>query len=93
MSNIEKTEQERIAILETENASLKADVAHLSGQVQYLLEQVRLGRKREFGTSSEKSEYDPEQVNLFNEAEVFAEPIAAEPELCEVEKHYRKKRR
>lgn len=85
--------KETVTIPKEEYDALKADVAHLSGQVQYLLEQVRLGRKREFGTSSEKSEYDLEQVNLFNEAEVFAEPIAAERSLCEVEKHYRKKRR
>lgn len=80
-----------MALLEAENVSLKADVAHLSQQVQYLLEQVRLGRNRQFGASSEKSEYD--QVNLFNEAEVLAEPIAAEPALVEIEKHYRKKRK
>ena len=80
-----------MAVLESENASLKADVAHLTQQVQYLLEQVRLGKHRQFGASTERSEYD--QVNLFNEAEVFAQPIAAESELCEVEKHYRQKRR
>ena len=32
-------------------------------------------------------------MNLFNEAEVYASPLASEPTLTEVEKHYRKKRR
>ena len=71
--------------------SLQADNAHLNQQLQWLMEQVRLGKKHRFGASSEQSQYD--QPNLFNEVEVYAEPLAAEPELCEVEKHYRKKRK
>jgi transposase len=70
---------------------LKTEVAYLNQKLEWLMEQVRLGQKRRFGASSEKSEYD--QPNLFNEAEVYAEPLAQEPDLCEVEKHYRKKRR
>jgi len=69
----------------------RAEYEDLKAQVQYLMAQLRLGKHRQFGAASEKSEYD--QVNLFNEAEVCAEPLAPEPELCEVEKHYRRKRR
>ena len=47
-------------------------------------------KHRQFGASSEKSEYG--QTNLFNKAEVYAEPLAPEPDLAEVENHYRKKR-
>lgn len=32
--------------------------------------QMRLARHKQFGTSSEKSEYDAGQLNLFNEVEV-----------------------
>lgn len=71
----------------------KAHLAHLERQVEYLLGQMRLSRHRQFGPSSEKSEYDTEQLNLFNEAEVFAASEAPEPELVEVEKHYRKRTR
>lgn len=71
----------------------KAQVAHLERQVEYLLGQMRLSRHRQFGSSSEKSEYDGEQLNLFNEAEVFAAPESPEPELVEVEKHSRKRTR
>lgn len=88
-----RKEPETITISKEEYAAMKADVARLTQQVEYLLEQVGLGRRRQFGASSEKSEYDLDQMNLFNEAEVYAEPLAAELALSEVEKHYRKKRR
>ena len=71
----------------------KAERARLERQVEYLLEQMRLSRHRQFGASSEKSEYDLAQLNLFNEAEVMADPEQPEPELTEVEKHYRKRSR
>jgi transposase len=71
----------------------KAERARLERQVEYLLEQMRLSRHRQFGVSSEKSEYDLAQLNLFNEAEVMAETERPEPELVEIEKHYRKAKR
>jgi Transposase and inactivated derivatives len=71
----------------------KEHAARLERQVEYLLEQMRLARHRQFGSSSEKSEYDTTQLNLFNEAEVTAAPEQSEPELVEVEKHYRKRTR
>lgn len=73
--------------------TLKEHAARLERQVEYLLEQMRLSRHRQFGASSEKSEYDSEQLSLFNEAEVMAAPELPEPELVEVEKHYRKRTR
>ena len=80
-----------VTIPAEEYEDLKAHAQQLQQQVDYLLEQVRLARRRQFGASSEKSEYD--QINLFDEAEAYAMPLAAEPELCEVEKHARRKRR
>lgn len=71
---------------------MEADHAHLEQQVKYLMEQMRLSRHRQFGSSSEKSEYDSSQLNLFNEAEVFAEVAEAEPGLQSIQTHYRKKR-
>ena len=84
---------ETVTISKVEYESLIAEKAHLERQVDYLLEQMRLARHRQFGSSSEKSEYDAEQLNLFNEAEIFATPEVVEPELVEVEKHYRKRTR
>lgn len=83
-------------IATTEYHALKAqasEVARLQQQVQYLLEQMRLSRHRQFGTSSEKTEYDGEQLHLFHEEDVFAVPEAVEPEILVVEKHCRKKQR
>ncbi|MGL5435335.1 MAG: IS66 family transposase zinc-finger binding domain-containing protein, partial [Lachnospiraceae bacterium] len=74
-----------------EYKALKEYTAHLEKQVQYLMEQMRLSRHRQYGSSSEKSEYDTSQMNLFNEAELFAVPDAKEPELTKVTAYKRKK--
>lgn len=77
--------------LATKNAALKSKVSELESLVKYYEEQFRLAKHRQFGSSSEKSEYD--QLNLFNEAEASADANAAEPELCEIARHYRKRTR
>ena len=83
---------ETITISRAEYDALNGQISELSHQVQYLLEQMRLARKKQYGSSSEQSKYDGgEQLSLFNEAEFFADE-SPEPELTEVEKHYRKKR-
>lgn len=71
--------------------ALRPQVSELAQQVQWLMEQMRLAKHRQFGASSEKGGHD--QLDLFNEAEATADETIAEPELCEVEKHYRKKAR
>jgi Transposase and inactivated derivatives len=83
---------ETVTITKAEYDRLIGEQARLERQVEYLLEQMRLSRHRQFGASSEKSEYDLEQLNLFNEAEVMVEP-APELELVEIEKHYRRAKR
>jgi transposase len=70
-----------------------AEIAELEALVKYYEEQFRLAKHRQFGVSSEKSEYDFGQLSIFNEAELFADEKAAEPELVEVETHYRKRTR
>ena len=74
----------RIAELEERQAELEALVKYYEGQ-------FRLAKHRQFGASSEKSEYD--QLNLFNEAEATADVHSTEPELVEIQKHYRKRTR
>jgi len=83
-----------------EIAALKTKVAELTALVKYYEEQFRLAKHRQFGASSEKSEYDAEQLSIFtdqlsifNEAEATADANVAEPELVEIEKHYRKRKR
>lgn len=57
--------QERNRVLETQNQHITA----LSQQVQQLEELVRLMRLRQFGVRSEAT--PPEQISLFNEAELM----------------------
>ena len=61
--------------------------------VKYYEEQFRLMKHRQFGSSSEKSQYDNSQLLLFNEAEATVAPAFAEPGLIEIEKYYRKTKR
>src|SRR5215469_13785716 len=78
----------------TENVEdLKVRIIELEALLKYYEEQFRLQKHRQFGASSEKSEYDLNQLSIFNEAEVTADTTVAEPELVEVEKHYRKRTR
>lgn len=78
---------------QTEIAMLKARVSELETLVKYYEEQFRISKHRQYGASSEKSEYDLAQLSVFNEAELFADANVPEPELIEIEKHYRKRTR
>lgn len=66
-------------------------IAELEQKIQWLMEQVRLSKHKQYGTSSEQS--DVRQISLFNEAESTANLSAPEPTLTEVKSHYRKKTR
>ena len=77
----------------TENAELKSKIAELTALVKYYEEQFRLAKHRQFGVSSEKSRYDSDQLSIFNEAEATADVNVLEPELQEIQKHYRKRKR
>ncbi len=77
----------------TEITVLKARISELETLVKYYEEQFRISKRRQFGVSSEKSEYDFTQLSIFNETELFADANVSESELVEVEKHYRKRTR
>ena len=80
---------EMITISRAEYNALLAQNGELTNQVKWLMEQVRLARHKQFGTSSEKSRYD--QEDLFNEPEATADAQFPEPELTEIQRHYRQK--
>ena len=88
MKSIEKNDK-----LADENTLLKNRITELEALVKYYEEQFKLAKHKQFGSSSEKSEYDLEQINLFDEAEATADKNISEPELVEIEKHYRKRKR
>lgn len=66
-------------------------ITELEQQIQWLMSQIRLAKHKQFGTSSEQT--NVEQMNLFNEAEVTANPAEPEPSLSKVRAHYRKRTR
>ena len=70
---------------------LKAENEQLKQQNQWLMEQFRLSKHKQYGASSEQSNVD--QMNLFNEAEVTADLTVLAPTLTEVKTHYRKRNR
>jgi transposase len=64
-------------------SQLLARIAELEALVKYYEEQLRLDRHRRFGSSSEK-DANPDQLNLFDEAENTADLNAPEPELEQI---------
>lgn len=94
MKNIEineKTSEEEITISLKEYNNLIAQNKKLAQDLEWLKESIKLNNRKMFGSSSEKTE-DSAQLNVFNEAEEFADIRKPEPELEEVKSHYRKKR-
>ena len=83
MANTVKTE-------ETVTIS-KAEYESMQQRINWLMEQLKLSKKRQFGPSSEKNEYA--QESLFNEAETLYELPDNDPELKEVSSYQRRKPR
>ena len=86
-----KTQEISVENLIKTNKELTAENERLRQQIQWLMEQFRLAKHKQFGASSEQT--DLNQLNLFNEVEQSAELIAPEPQISEVKAHYRKKTR
>lgn len=77
----------------SENAALKMRISELEALVKYYEDRFLLSRHRQYGASSEKSEYDFSQLSIFNEAELTADDNVLEPELTTIKSHYRRSRR
>ena len=80
-----------IESLRAENKALKDENAELSQKVEWLMEQLRLLKKRQLGTSSEQSkeQLDGQLSFLFNEAEEYAAPPGPQ-KATQVAAHTRK---
>jgi transposase len=86
-----ETQETSIENLLRTNEALKAENERLRDQVQWLMEQFRLAKHKQFGVSSEQTNLD--QLYLFNEAEQYTDLTAPEPNITEVKAYYRKKTR
>lgn len=67
--------------LEKEKKSLLENQAELESKLKWYEEQLKLNKKKLYGASSEKTDSDCEQLNLFNEAEAEREAISVEPTI------------
>ncbi|MEK5060519.1 transposase [Paenibacillus sp. FSL H7-0326] len=67
--------------LEQKTAKLEQQNAELSTKLKWYEEQFRLAQQKRFGASSEKTNPDQLELNLFNEAEVLATPASQEPDI------------
>ncbi len=79
---------EIVTISRHEYEQLKNENNTLKQQINWLEECLKLRNKKIFGSSSEKINSE-DQVNFFNEMELFFKDMP-EPELTEVKKYYRK---
>ncbi|BBN97858.1 IS66 family transposase [Sporolactobacillus terrae] len=68
-----------IEALREERDALKRENAELILKLKWFEEQLRLGKERQFGVSSEKTNSVQLTLSLFNEAESDANPQAPEP--------------
>ena len=56
----------------------------LIANYNWILEQLKLSKKKIYGSSAEKIAEDYGQLNLFNEAELERQPLTVEPKLEEI---------
>jgi len=80
--------------LQKQCTRLEQHNAQLTTRLNWFMEQYRLNKQRQFGASSERTtpEAEEQQLFLFNEAEVEAQPFLAEPTI-ETITYKRKKQR
>lgn len=69
---------------QSELQDLRLQFKEMSVNYNYLLEQLKLSKKKVFGESSEKIAEEYGQLNLFNEAEAERQPITPEPQIEEI---------
>ncbi|ANB60157.1 IS66 family transposase [Anoxybacteroides amylolyticum] len=75
---------------EAQVARLEQQVAELSAKLKWYEEQFRLAQKKRFGASSEKTDPNQLELDLFNEAEVLATPKGEEPPMEKITYERRK---
>lgn len=75
---------------QSEIKNLTLQVKELNANYNWIPEQLKLSKKKIYGSSAEKIAEDYGQLNLFNEAELERQPLEPEPKLEEIT--YRRRR-
>lgn len=89
--HVQHLEQE-VRVLQQGKDQLQMQVDEMAAKLKWYEEQLRLGRQKQFGTSSERTRPDQLQFDLFNEAEAEADPKREEPTMETVTYRRRKER-
>lgn len=81
-NHLNKTEY--IQQLEEKCKSQQEKITMLENKMDWLMEQIRLSKHKEFGASSEKTTFEEQMSLVFNEAEGFQRDSLSEPTLEEI---------
>jgi len=84
--------RDEIDKLQSENTRLQDENERKDLLIKHYIEQIKIAQHRRFGVSSERTEI-PNQLGLFNEAEVLAEIVVTEAVETERVEYTRKKRK
>lgn len=83
--------KKQVKYLGNQNEKAQSEIKNLTIQnkelianYNWILEQLKLSKKKIYGSSAEKIAEDYGQLNLFNEAELERQPLAVEPKLEEI---------
>lgn len=78
---------------QSEIKNLTLQNKELIANYNWILEQLKLSKKKIYGSSAEKIAEDYGQLNLFNEAELERQPLEPEPKLEEITYKRRKSKK
>ena len=76
--------KKQVKTLSTNNEKLTIQNKELQVNYNWILEQLKLSKKKMYGASAEKIAEEYGQLNLFNEAELERQPMQAEPQIEEI---------
>ena len=83
--------KKQVKYLGNQNEKAQSEIKNLTLQnkelianYNWILEQLKLSKKKIYGSSAEKIAEDYGQLNLFNEAELERQPLTVEPKLEEI---------
>ena len=83
--------KKQVKYLGNQNEKAQSEIKNLTlhnkeliANYNWILEQLKLSKKKIYGSSAEKIAEDYGQLNLFNEAELERQPLTVEPKLEEI---------